>query len=378
MSKLPWFKFFPTDWRADVGLKLCSLAARGLWLEMICIMHEAGGYLEINGSNVTTSALASLSGSTPKEVTALLGELEEAGVFSRDRKGRLYSRRMLRDLKKSSVARSNGRKGGNPSLVAGKGVTGKIVTEKNSAGEGAALISDPSSSSKRKKTSQVKRRIRQGHKVPDNKADITDDIHADKGGDKPQSPEARDQTLPLTPKGVTSPHDQDVDLEKQSRKEQSRKEQSGKQRRACRLDTDWVPDGRDQDFARTRGLEEQDIATEALKFRNYWTSLGGRRACKIDWHRTWQNWILRIQTGNGSANSYPVKKNSSGSQSTGRSHSSGTAGGGQRPGGFNLGEIGARVLGRAEIQDGFSCGRGGAEQARRSGLSKIHDAGTAE
>ncbi|WP_052741707.1 cyclic nucleotide-binding domain-containing protein [Kiloniella litopenaei] len=359
-----------------MGLKLCSLAARGLWLEMICIMHEAGGYLEINGSNVTTSALASLSGSTPEEVTALLGELEEAGVFSRDRKGRLYSRRMLRDLKKSSVARSNGRKGGNPSLI-----TGKTVTEKNSAGEGAALISDPSSSPKRKKTPQVKPRIRQGHKAPDNKADIggdnkadiTDDIHADKGGDKPQSPEARGQTLPLTPKGVKSPHDQDVDFEKQSRKEQS-----GKQRRACRLDTDWVPDGRDQDFARTRGLEEQDIATEALKFRNYWTSLGGRRACKIDWHRTWQNWILRIQTGNGSANSYPVKKNSSGSQSTGRSHSSGTAGGGQRPGGFNLGEIGARVLGRAEIQDGFSCGRGGEEQAGRSGLSKIHDAGTAE
>ena len=374
MSKLPWFKFFPTDWRADVGLKLCSLAARGLWLEMICIMHEAGGYLEINGSIVSTSALASLSGSSPQEVTALLGELEEAGVFSRDRKGRLYSRRMLRDLKKSSVARSNGRKGGNPSLVAGG-----VLTENDTA-----FVYEPSPSSKRKKLAKLKPDLRIGHKA----ADIRGDKASNKSGDKPQSPEARDQTLPLTPKGVKSPHDQDLD-----RGKQSRKEQSGQNGRACRLDTDWVPDGRDHDFARTRGLEEEDIATEALKFRNYWTSLGGRRACKVDWHRTWQNWILRIQTGDRSASNNPASNslannnisgnnisgnNTTGRNPTGRSYSSGATGGRQRSGGFNLGEIGARVLGRAEIQDDISQGREQSEQVRGCDLSQVDDAGTTE
>ena len=369
MSKLPWFKFFPTDWRADVGLKLCSLAARGLWLEMICIMHEAGGYLEINGSIVSTSALASLSGSSPQEVTALLGELEEAGVFSRDRKGRLYSRRMLRDLKKSSVARSNGRKGGNPSLVAGG-----VLTENDTA-----FVYEPSPSYKRKKLAKLKPELRIGHKA----ADIRGDKASHKSGDKPQSPEARDQTLPLTPKGVKSPHDQDLD-----RGKQSRKEQSGQSRRACRLDTDWVPDGRDHDFARTRGLEEEDIATEALKFRNYWTSLGGRRACKVDWHRTWQNWILRIQTGKGSGDhgatgGYEAAGGIAGNNTVsrnpiGKSYSSGATGGRQRSGGFNLGEIGARVLGRAEIQDDISQGRGQSEQVRGCDLSQVDDAGTTE
>ncbi|WP_085905626.1 hypothetical protein [Kiloniella majae] len=366
MSKLPWFKFFPTDWRADVGLKLCSLAARGLWLEMICIMHEAGGYLEINGSIVTTSALASLSGSTPQEITALLGELEEAGVFSRDRKGRLYSRRMLRDLKKSSVARSNGRKGGNPSLVSGKA----------SVGENAVFTSGSSPSSEREKTPRVKRRTRQEHKATDIIEDIREhkrnDNVGDKGSDKPQSPEARDQTLPLTPKGVNSPHDRGLDREKQSRKEQS-----GQTRRACRLETDWVPNQRDQDFARNRGLEEEDIATEALKFRNYWTSLGGRRACKIDWHRTWQNWILRFQSGNRSAVG-KSSNNTFGRQSTGRSNSPGATGGGQRSVGLNLGEIGARVLGRAEIQDDISQGRGQSGQVGGRDLSQVYDDGTAE
>ncbi|WP_120497334.1 helix-turn-helix domain-containing protein [Kiloniella sp. EL199] len=360
-GKLPWFKFFPTDWRADVGLKLCSLAARGLWLEMICIMHEAGGYLEINGSIVTTSALASLSGSTPQEITALLGELEEAGVFSRDRKGRLYSRRMLRDLKKSSLARSNGRKGGNPSLVSAKTLNGETKA--------------PSLSPKRKKQTRVKRDQGEEHKVPD------------KTGDKPQSPKARDQTLPLTPKGVKSPHDPDVikgkavaELKSKATEPTDARSQANRQqanRRGSRLDTDWVPDQRDQDFARTRGIEEEDIATEALKFRNYWTSLGGRRACKIDWHRTWQNWILRIQTGNrpekAKSSNNTFGNNPSGCKSTGGNYSSGAAGCGQRSGGLNLGEIGVRVLGRAEIQDNISQGRRQSGQVGGSDFSPVYD-----
>ncbi|MEJ0094534.1 MAG: hypothetical protein WDN46_14195 [Methylocella sp.] len=46
----------------------------------------------------------------------MLLELERNGVFSRDRKGVIYSRRIVRDEKKSSLARKNGKNGGNPSL----------------------------------------------------------------------------------------------------------------------------------------------------------------------------------------------------------------------------------------------------------------------
>ncbi|ANB33251.1 hypothetical protein M2324_003640 [Rhodovulum sulfidophilum] len=37
----PWLKFYTSDWRSDPGLRMCGLAARGLWVEMICLMHEA-------------------------------------------------------------------------------------------------------------------------------------------------------------------------------------------------------------------------------------------------------------------------------------------------------------------------------------------------
>lgn len=119
--KQPWLKFFPTDWRADPALRMCSLAARGLWIEMLCVMHEARphGSLLVNGRPVTVAGLASLAGAEVAEIEGSLAELEEAGVFSRDADGALYSRRMRRDEERAAVNRVNGRTGGNPSLKAG-------------------------------------------------------------------------------------------------------------------------------------------------------------------------------------------------------------------------------------------------------------------
>ena len=119
--KQPWLKFFPSDWRADPALRMCSLAARGLWIEMLCLMHEARphGSLLVNGKPVTAAQLANLVGGGVAEVEGFLAELEEAGVFSRDADGALYSRRMRRDEERAAVNRVNGRAGGNPSLKAG-------------------------------------------------------------------------------------------------------------------------------------------------------------------------------------------------------------------------------------------------------------------
>jgi len=114
----PWLKFYTTDWRADPRLKMCSIAARGLWIEAICLMHEATpyGHLLVGGQCPTDAQLAVLVGAPSDEVAALLGELESAGVFSRTKEGVIYSRKLSRMAKKAAVARNNGRKGGNPSL----------------------------------------------------------------------------------------------------------------------------------------------------------------------------------------------------------------------------------------------------------------------
>ena len=121
----PWMKFFPTDWRGDQALRICSLEARGLWIECLCLMHEAEpyGYLTINGRALDASHLAKLTGMAEARIDDLMGELEAAGVFSRNRQGTVFSRRMIRDARRLRAARANGKKGGNPKLAAAKQVS---------------------------------------------------------------------------------------------------------------------------------------------------------------------------------------------------------------------------------------------------------------
>lgn len=111
-------KFYPTDWRSDPRLRMCGLAARGLWIEMIALMHEAVpyGHLVVSGHSPTATQLAVLAGAPSDLIPDLLGELESAGVFSRTKEGVIYSRKMTRMAKKASVAKKNGKNGGNPSL----------------------------------------------------------------------------------------------------------------------------------------------------------------------------------------------------------------------------------------------------------------------
>jgi hypothetical protein len=111
-------KFYPSDWRADAELRLCSLAARGLWAEMLCLMHAAEPYgsMLVNGKRVNKLQMAALVGVPEKECSALMLELEGNGVFSRDPDGTIYSRRMRRDHEKAIQDKANGKGGGNPKL----------------------------------------------------------------------------------------------------------------------------------------------------------------------------------------------------------------------------------------------------------------------
>ena len=114
----PWMKFYPSDWRSDPKVRLCSMAARGLWIEMLALMHEAEprGHLIVSGQRPTDTQLSVLTGCPTDQLPDLLGELDSAGVFSKTQKGVIYSRRMTRDEKRAQNARKNGKNGGNPTL----------------------------------------------------------------------------------------------------------------------------------------------------------------------------------------------------------------------------------------------------------------------
>lgn len=157
-KRLPWMKFYPADWQADEGLGQCSLAARGLWMELLAIMHKAPviGHLLIAGKTPTGAQIAIQVKSDAKTIEKCMKELEEWGVFSRTDDGVIFSRRMVADAEKADRDRNNGKGGGNPNL--------------------------------RKKTTK-------GVNPQDNPEVNTTNNPEDNGGDKAQKLEARSQSL---------------------------------------------------------------------------------------------------------------------------------------------------------------------------------------
>ncbi len=144
--KRPSFQFYPGDWMRDSALRSCSVGARGLWMDMLCLMHEGTpyGYLKVNLKVILPPNLARIVGSTLPETEGWLSELEDAGVFSRDQDGAIFSRRMIRDESIRQSRACGGKLGGNPALKDNHKVGEKVGNKVNLP---ANLQPTPSSSS---------------------------------------------------------------------------------------------------------------------------------------------------------------------------------------------------------------------------------------
>lgn len=100
MSKLPAIQFYPGDWRKDVGVQSLNYHDRGVWFEMLLLMHdsEVRGKLMLGGKAMTDEILASVLRVRTEVLTVTIKTLIERGVTERDKRtGALVNRRMIRD-----------------------------------------------------------------------------------------------------------------------------------------------------------------------------------------------------------------------------------------------------------------------------------------
>jgi hypothetical protein len=127
MKNYRWSKFQWQDWISDAALRSCSLAARGLWMDLLCLCHEGEphGHLTISGQAPSIGQIARLVGANYNLVAKLLDELDRHQVFSRTAEGVIFSRRQVRDEARSAAAVAWGKRGGNPALT--QGVTGGVT-----------------------------------------------------------------------------------------------------------------------------------------------------------------------------------------------------------------------------------------------------------
>lgn len=89
---------------------MCGYAAKGLWIDMLNLMMISPmiGYLVgPDKKPMTVATVAKLTGGAVDEVEKLMQELRTNRVFSVDRKGRIFSRRMKAEEDREKIGRES-------------------------------------------------------------------------------------------------------------------------------------------------------------------------------------------------------------------------------------------------------------------------------
>jgi hypothetical protein len=74
-------------------------------------------------------------------------------------------------------------------------------------------------------------------------------------------------------------------------------------RRALRLGDDWqAPPEWIEWASKERHWNPDEARAEAEIFGNYWQAKGGKDAAKLDWRKTWMNWVRNSRRANGEYN----------------------------------------------------------------------------
>lgn len=106
MSATQRTNFFWSDWLGDQAVRRLSPAERGVWIDLLALAATASpvGYVcDVQGRPLTLEELARVTNAgSPDEVAKLITGILDKGAASRDRSGRLFNRRMVRDAENAA------------------------------------------------------------------------------------------------------------------------------------------------------------------------------------------------------------------------------------------------------------------------------------
>lgn len=116
LSKKPSFQFYPGDWLKDPALRMCSPAARGVWMDLLCLLHECpqrGVFRIKKGAEMLPVSVKNISNSIAGCKPKMVQELINNGVVYTARKDdALYCKRLVKDELHRRHKAVNGKKGG--------------------------------------------------------------------------------------------------------------------------------------------------------------------------------------------------------------------------------------------------------------------------
>jgi hypothetical protein len=110
--KHPHIPLYTGDWMKDTELSLCTPATRGVWIDLLCAMHERNRSGELRG---TTDQLARLARCSTVELDQALTDLQTTGAAIVDNRNGIWTvanRRMKREADTREKRQHAGSQGG--------------------------------------------------------------------------------------------------------------------------------------------------------------------------------------------------------------------------------------------------------------------------
>lgn len=138
----------------------------------------------------------------------------------------------------------------------------------------------------RSKAAERQARYRERQKQQEVDSDVTSDVTRDSVTDGDAAPLSRPPNEKISNPPTHTPP-----------------ETTPRARKAARLPEDWEPKPLTGKAAEiVERWEPGELERQLAKFRNHWLAKGGRDACKLDWQRTWVNWIINHDEWRGKRN----------------------------------------------------------------------------
>lgn len=105
------FPFVPDLWMRNRALRACSPAARGFWVDLLCLCFPSGYLTLPTGAPLSDEQISRMVGEPVKLVRAWLKELGDAGIFDVSQDNKLCSSRMIKQANFAARAKVAGEKG---------------------------------------------------------------------------------------------------------------------------------------------------------------------------------------------------------------------------------------------------------------------------
>ena len=80
-------------------------------------------------------------------------------------------------------------------------------------------------------------------------------------------------------------------------------------KKATRIPDDWCAGEKEKAFAKKYGFTPCEAEEMAIMFFNFYSNKTGKGSMWIDWHKTWQNWVIRESKNHKPTKRYGAESN---------------------------------------------------------------------